>query len=90
MVGSAGSGKFKLVFLLNRFYDVDKGEININGRDIRSFKLASLRGNIGIVLQDNTMFNDTIFNNIRYGNLRASRVDVMNAAKKARIHTFIM
>ncbi len=90
MVGSSGSGKSTLVSLLNRFYDVDKGEIKINGRDIRTYKLASLRGNIGIVLQDNTMFNDTIFNNIKYGNLRASRVDVMNAAKKAQIHKFIM
>lgn len=90
IVGHSGSGKSTLVSLINRFYDVTKGAIKINGRDIREFTLASLRKNIGIVLQDNSMFNDTIFNNIKYGRPAATKKEVFDAAKKARIHNFIM
>ncbi|MDX9970767.1 MAG: ABC transporter ATP-binding protein [Candidatus Gracilibacteria bacterium] len=90
IVGHSGAGKSTIVSLLNRFYDVNSGAIIINGRNIKEFTLSSLRKNIGMVLQDNTMFNDSIFNNIKYGNIKASRAQVIAAAKKAQIHRFVM
>ena len=64
LVGSTGAGKTSVINLLNRFYDIDSGEISIDGINIMDYKLSSLRKNIGIVLQDVFLFSDTIFNNI--------------------------
>jgi len=88
-VGRSGAGKTTIISLLNRFYDVTRGKIMIDGQDIRTVSLASLRRSIGMVMQDNTMFNDTIYNNIHYAHPAACREDVIEAAKKANIHEFI-
>lgn len=89
VVGASGAGKSTLARLLYRFYDVDAGEIRINGQDIRSLTQASLREHIGIVPQDTVLFNDTIYHNIAYAKPSASHDDVLAAAKAARIHHFI-
>jgi ABC-type multidrug transport system fused ATPase/permease subunit len=88
-VGRSGSGKTTLAKLLMRYYDVDKGEIRINGIDVRDLKLKSLRKSIGLVPQDPVMFNETIKYNISYGNPKASMKDVKMAAKNAALDTFI-
>ena len=67
LVGPTGSGKTTVMNLLNRFYDVDSGAITFDGVDVRDFKLASLRQNVGIVLQDPQLFSGTIRDNIRFG-----------------------
>ena len=90
IVGSTGSGKTTLVNLLPRFYEVTKGRITIDGEDIRNFTLSSLRRNISIVTQQTILFNDTVKNNILYGNWDASFEDVVRAAKVANAHDFIM
>lgn len=90
IVGLSGSGKTTLINLLLRMYDVDTGAIKINGRDIRDLIQNSLHKNISVVPQDVTLFNRTILENIRYGAPNASRADVIQAAKHAYIHDFIM
>ena len=93
VVGPSGSGKSTLARLLFRFYDVGAGgldgRITINGQDIRSVTQASLRQAIGIVPQDTVLFNDTVEYNIAYGRPGATRAEVEDAARAARIHTFI-
>jgi ATP-binding cassette, subfamily B, bacterial len=90
LVGSSGVGKTTLCSLIPRFYDVRSGKILLDGQDIRDVTLRSLRGNIGIVQQDVYLFAGTVADNIRYGKLDASRQDVIDAAKRAHAHDFIM
>jgi ATP-binding cassette subfamily B protein len=90
VVGHSGSGKSTLARLLFRFYDVGSGHITVNGQDIREVTQKSLRAVIGIVPQDTVLFNDTIFYNINYGCPTASREEVIEAAKSAHIHDFIV
>ena len=90
LVGPSGGGKSTLCSLIPRFYDVTGGTIRIDGRDIRDIKLESLRKNIGIVQQDVYLFAGTILENINYGKPGASREDIIDAAKKANAHDFIM
>jgi ATP-binding cassette subfamily B protein len=90
LLGPTGSGKSTIVNLLPRFYDVTGGRITIDGIDIRDVTLASLRRSIGIVQQDVFLFIDTIRENIRYGRPDATDEEVIQAAKVARIHDFIM
>lgn len=89
IVGSSGSGKSTLVHLLPRFFDVTGGAIRIDGHDLREVTLSSLRSQIGIVAQDTILFNDTVRNNIAYGQAHASQQRVMEAAKAAFAHDFI-
>jgi len=89
IVGKNGCGKTTLVGLLPRFYDPDHGAILIDGHDIRSFNLRSLRQQIGLVTQESILFDDTIYNNIAYGNRHAKPEDIEAAAKKAFAHEFI-
>jgi ATP-binding cassette, subfamily B, heavy metal transporter len=90
VVGASGSGKSTLARLLFRFYDVNGGRIAIGGQDIRDVTQKSLRGAIGIVPQDTVLFNDSIYYNIAYGNPNAPHEEVMEAARSAHIHDFIM
>lgn len=90
LVGQSGSGKTTLADLLPRFYDTDKGEILIDGKNIRDYKINDLRGLMGIVNQESILFNDTIFNNIAFGITDAKEADVINAAKIANAHDFII
>lgn len=90
LVGPSGAGKSTLCSLIPRFYDVDSGRILIDGHDIRDITLKSLRENIGVVQQDVYLFAGTIFDNIAYGRFDASYDDVIEAAKKANAHEFIM
>jgi subfamily B ATP-binding cassette protein MsbA len=89
-VGSSGAGKTTLVNLLPRFFDVDSGAIRIDGHDIRDVTLSSLRSQIGIVTQETILFNDTVRNNIAYGQPGVSDERVVAAAKAALAHDFIM
>lgn len=90
LVGLSGAGKSTLVDLLPRFYDVEEGSIQIDGHDIRDLKLDSLRGLIGIVPQQSILFNDTIINNIAFGDEHPDKNKVEQAAKMAHAHDFIM
>ena len=90
IVGSSGAGKTTLCSLIPRFYDVTSGKILIDGKDIRDVTLNSLRTNIGIVQQDVYLFAGTIYENIAYGKKDATREEVINAAKNANAHEFIM
>ena len=90
LVGSSGGGKTTLCSLIPRFYDVTKGSISIDGRDIREVTLSSLRQNIGIVQQDVYLFAGTVYENISYGKPDASREEIIEAAKLANAHDFIM
>lgn len=90
LVGQSGSGKSTLVDLLPRFYDVKKGSITIDGKDIRALSLKSLRGLMGNVNQEAILFNDTFYNNITFGVKDATREQVIAAAKIANAHDFIM
>lgn len=90
LVGPSGAGKTTLCHLIPRFYDIDSGAILIDGIDIRDIKLASLRKNIGIVQQDVFLFTGTIKENIAYGDPTKSDEEIIEAAKKASIHDFIM
>lgn len=90
IVGPSGAGKTTLCHLIPRFYDINDGEILIDGKDIREITLKSLRGNIGLVQQDVFLFTGTIMDNISYGDPTKSEEDIIKAAKKARIHDFIM
>ncbi|MEY4641832.1 MAG: hypothetical protein RLZZ227_1826, partial [Pseudomonadota bacterium] len=89
VVGSSGSGKSTLVKLLFRFYDATSGVVFVGGTDVRKLQTHSLRGAIGIVPQDTVLFNDTIFNNIRYGRPEASDDDVREAIRFAQLENFI-
>ena len=90
LVGPSGSGKSTLCSLIPRFYDVNKGSIQIDGVDIRNYTLKSLRQAIGLVQQDVYLFTGTIAENIAYGNEMASFEEIVEAAKMANIHDFIM
>eukprot|EP01132_Coremiostelium_polycephalum_P005375 gene5375-6707_t len=90
LVGTSGSGKSTILRLLYRFYDVNNGSIEIDGQDIRDIKLESLRQQISVVPQDTVLFNDTIYYNIAYGNLNATKEQVYEAAKLAHIHEVIL
>lgn len=90
ILGATGSGKSSLIYLVPRFYDIQEGTIRIDGKDIRQFKLDSLRQQIGVVLQDVFLFTGTIRENICFGKPEASMDQITQAAKAARIHDFIM
>ncbi|HEY4832897.1 MAG TPA: ABC transporter ATP-binding protein [Waddliaceae bacterium] len=90
LVGPSGAGKTTLCSLIPRFYEVNAGEILIDGKNIKSLKLGSLRKHIGLVQQDVYLFAGTVVDNIRYGNLEATEDEIIMAAKKANAHDFIM
>jgi subfamily B ATP-binding cassette protein MsbA len=90
LVGQSGSGKSTLADLLARFYDLEKGKILIDNHEIKSIALTDLRRLMGIVSQESILFNDTIYNNIRLGKLDASKDEIINAAKVANAHQFIL
>ena len=90
LVGSSGAGKSTLCSLIPRFYDVTAGAVKIDGCDVRDIRLKSLRDHIGIVQQDVYLFVGTVFDNIRYGKPDATREEVIEAAKNANAHDFIM
>jgi subfamily B ATP-binding cassette protein MsbA len=90
LVGESGGGKSTMVDLLPRFYDVIDGQILIDGTDIRDYKIDDLRGLMGIVTQESILFNDSVFNNIAFGNTNATMEAVIEAAKVANAHEFIM
>ena len=89
-VGSTGAGKTTITNLLNRFYDINEGEILIDGRSLKDYNREHLRKNIAMVLQDTHLFTGTVMENIRYGRLDASDEEVIAAAKTASAHSFIM
>ncbi len=89
-VGSTGAGKTTITNLLNRFYDINEGEILIDGKPLKSFSRDHLRKNIAMVLQDTHLFTGTVMENIRYGRLDATDDEVIAAAKTASAHSFIM
>ncbi|MCU5109235.1 ABC transporter ATP-binding protein/permease [Bacillus cereus] len=89
LVGPTGSGKTTIINLLTRFYDIQQGQIHIDGKNIKDYDINSLRSKIGVVLQDTYLFAGTIIDNIRYGRLNASDEEVINAAKAASAHSFI-
>ncbi len=89
-VGSTGAGKTTITNLLNRFYDIESGSITIDGVDIKQYKREELRKNIAMVLQDTHLFTGTVMENIRYGRLNATDEEVIEAAKTASAHSFIM
>lgn len=88
-VGMSGGGKTSLVNLIPRFYDVSTGRVLIDGYDIRDVTLQSLRGQIAIVTQQTILFNDTVKNNIAYGDIQRTEEDIFNAARAANAHDFI-
>lgn len=90
IVGASGAGKSTLVDLIPRFYDIDEGTITVDGKDIRNVKIKDLRALMGNVNQDPILFNDTIFNNIAFGVEGATMEQVVEAAKIANAHDFIM
>jgi len=89
VVGQSGAGKSTLSRLLFRFYDIDKGQIFIDGQDIREVTQKTLRLSIGIVPQDTVLFNDTIYYNIAYGNPEATQEQIIQASRMAHIHEFV-
>ena len=90
LVGSSGAGKSTLLALLLRFYDPQQGRILIDGRDLRDLTLFSLREQIGIVTQESFLFHDSIYENIRFGRLDATKAEIEEAARLAHAHDFIM
>ncbi len=90
LVGSSGAGKSTILSLLLRFYEPESGVIRLDGRDINTIKQISLREQIGMVSQETFLFHDSILNNIRYGRLDAAKEEVIDAAKRAYAHDFIM
>src|SRR5262249_28264885 len=90
LVGLTGAGKTSLVSLIPRFYDVASGRALVDGRDVRDYKLRSLRDQVSVVLQDAVLFSGTIADNIRYGRLAATDEDVVAAAKAAYADDFIL
>jgi ATP-binding cassette subfamily B protein len=89
LVGPTGGGKTTIINLLTRFYDIDSGAIRIDGVDIRDIEMDDLRRKLGLVLQDNFLFADTVMENIRYGRLDAIDEEVIEAARLANAHSFI-
>jgi ATP-binding cassette, subfamily B, bacterial len=90
LVGASGGGKTTLCSLIPRFYEVTEGKILLDGKDIRDIRLRSLRKNIGVVHQDVYLFAGTVSDNIRYGKPEATQEEIIEAAKKANAHEFIM
>ncbi|MDR7074646.1 subfamily B ATP-binding cassette protein MsbA [Fictibacillus barbaricus] len=90
LVGMSGGGKSSLISLIPRFYDVTEGSILLDGTDIRSYQMRTLRDNIGMVLQDNILFSESVRANILMGNPEATDEEVIQAAKAANAHEFIM
>jgi ABC-type multidrug transport system fused ATPase/permease subunit len=90
IVGPTGAGKSTLVSLIPRFYDPYDGRVLLDGHDVRSFTLVSLRRQISIVLQEPLLFSSTIAENIRYGRLEATDADIVEAARAANAHDFIV
>ncbi|MDD3184864.1 MAG: ABC transporter ATP-binding protein [Anaerostipes sp.] len=90
IVGPTGAGKTTMIKLLMRFYDVNKGSIKIDGHDIREFKRSDIRQMFGMVLQDTWLYNASVRDNIRYGNLNASEEEIHGAARAAFAHHFIV
>ena len=90
LVGPSGAGKTTLAQLIPRFYDVSAGRIRVDGVDIRQVKLSSLRAQIGIVTQETILFNDTVFNNISYGQQGRTEAEVVEAATAALAHDFVL
>ena len=90
LLGATGSGKSSLISLLPRFYDVEAGQVSLDGHDVRALKLDALRGHIGLVPQETILFTGTIRDNIRYGRPEATDEEVMAAAQAAQAHDFIM
>ena len=90
IVGPSGSGKSTLCNLIARFYDVNAGVVKIGGRNVKDFTCDSLLRNISMVFQNVYLFHDTVKNNIRFGNPHATDEEIIEAAKKARCHDFIM
>lgn len=90
LVGPSGAGKTTLCSLIPRFYEVNAGEVLIDGKNVKSLKLESLRKHIGLVQQDIYLFAGTVLDNIGYGNLEATEEEIIIAAKKANAHDFIM
>jgi subfamily B ATP-binding cassette protein MsbA len=90
LVGSSGAGKSTILSLLLRFYEPEAGVIKLDGRDINTMKQSSLREQIGMVSQETFLFHDSILNNIRYGRLNATKEEVIEAARQAYAHDFIM
>jgi subfamily B ATP-binding cassette protein MsbA len=89
LAGMSGSGKSTIHRLVCGFYNNYEGEIRINGREIREWNLDKLRGNIGIVSQEVFLFNDTIMENVRYGNINATDEEIIDVCKKAYVHEFV-
>ena len=89
-VGSTGAGKTTITNLINRFYDIQSGTITVDGTDVRHIRRNELRRNIAMVLQDTHLFTGTVMENIRYGRLDADDEEVIQAAKTASAHSFIM
>lgn len=89
-VGATGAGKSSIINLLSRFYEINKGEIQVDGIDIKKYDLKHLREQIGVVLQDVFLFSDTIENNITLGDTSISRENIIEAAKLVGVHDFIM
>ena len=90
IVGPSGAGKSTLVDLIPRFYDPQKGQVLVDGRDIRTFNVASLRSKIAMVSQETILFNDSVRDNIAYGRREASFEEIKEAARKANAHDFVM
>ena len=90
IVGPSGGGKSTMADLLPRFYDVSDGEILVDGTNIKDYKLESLIAQMGIVTQEAILFNDTVYNNITFGMENVSKEQVINAAKVANAHNFII
>ncbi len=89
LVGPTGAGKTTIINLLTRFYDVEAGAVRVDGHDIRDIRRDDLRRSLGLVLQDNFLFADTVMENIRYGRLEATDAEVVAAARMANADHFI-
>jgi ABC-type multidrug transport system fused ATPase/permease subunit len=89
LVGLTGAGKTTLVSLIPRFYDASTGRVLVDGRDVREYRVRSLRENIAIVLQDPVLFSGTIADNLKYGRLDSTRAEIEEAARAAHAHEFI-
>ncbi|PAK50448.1 ABC transporter ATP-binding protein [Paenibacillus sp. 7541] len=89
-VGMSGGGKSSLIGLIPRFYDVQQGAVRINGQDVKELTLESLRGSVGMVLQDNFLFSGSVRENIMFGNPKAPEEEIIAAAKAANAHDFII
>jgi ABC-type multidrug transport system fused ATPase/permease subunit len=90
LVGQSGAGKSTIIHLLFRFFEAGEGEICVDGKDVRNFKIESLRSNISVVQQDAHLFNATIMYNLQYANRNATDEDVIKACKDAGIHDTIL